>query len=1197
MENLPSFDEVEGEAVVIEDKLPSFDEVEGEATVIEEPTVAPQEQSTGSKVLEYMTVPEADKQPKSEAYKEGYEGYTKPELKPVPKVAPEMEQNTLTGWFTGRNYDVESINAFMDYNLANGMTKNEAIKELKSKGASALDLQTAIYAVTLKGEAKKGRDLSTEEAIQTHIIEPAARGYMRTRFATKGLANEINKKLGLDTTEDEAELDRAKGAYKASKENYSERMGMDSPLEYLPEIATFAISGGGALAVGGKEMLAEFVISKGDGFSNGQSLARAVTVGLIAGGATRLLDGPTTVAKGKLTSETENLLEFAGIKKGSDEYKDLANQALQVDPDDQARIVAEQLGADDLGFKTQALRGAEDEVRRDYAKVMAERTSEVSHAIGLDDFPAIKETTQAQYDTMREVAKNVSLGKYYNVNTIADKLKAGKNAFLNTPAEGRVDKLIAKIEDMPSMALDDVIDIRQAINYEYGKTTDKYAKRMLTELKADVDTFMKDAELPPSVFQMVEDSTKSYHRMKSQEEIMGYMEKAQVSLGKGSLYGEITITDWNKLNEILKKEGVSKIVQDEAELFGEMAKKYGGSEKELLQKSRPAGEAENIGAIIAESPEGFARTSLTQRAIETIQRWMPVGDKGKKLRIQKAIRDSMAKAKTYPEFAENLIKDKNVPMKIKAETQKYLDEFEDILGETGATTKAESQYIIKKAEKMKLRVDKAETSARKTKVGLDNAHTRTAQLERMIDEANEAGDDELVASLSDKLLKHKETTVKIAEQRYNTARRAHSMLKEDYDAFASKHSTAFENAPPFETALKGAERPPRTNAGKGDKPTPANEEPPTFVSAGLTRPPSKPYKATPKPRGKMKPKPYKETPIGEYEDTTALPAVAPMISGKAGNDTAFITRPFHSEYGGREQISSAIKSGKRETVGSWKEGSKDSRFTAEGEKPRLPTGYEELQGSEVAEALGFNNKNTEILSKHWDNMTAPQQKLVTAILKDNPDMAITEYGSEYATNLKGLERGYGGVGGVSRSSTGQVVLPKGSGGSKYGADTYLHEIVHQATVNRYMEDEIFRNDIDKLFKYAKAHTPTNPKGRDYWQTNSKEFLAEGFSNAKVAEDLAQIPAPQWLRDKYPSSGIKNLWDAFVKMVSNSFGRKEQDSVFDLMGDMLASNVGTAPKGFDEGTKFVKSSMDMQTPLDSATDQLNSFMSGGLGSPK
>ncbi len=1167
MENLPSFDDVSGE--VTEVALPSFDDVGGEVTEVADTTV--DKPSLGSQVADYMLVPESDSQPKSEAYQKGYDSYVKPELKVnrQPDVAPELDANTLTSWFSGRNFDVASVNSYMDYQQANGMTKNEALTALKEEGASPLDLQTAVYA-----DNAKRRDLNTEEAFQTHVVEPAGRGYMRGRFATMGLANDLNKALGIDTTEDEAKLEEAKGVFKASQDNFEDKYGITSPLEFTPEIATFAISGGGALIIGAKEMAAEFLISKGDGFSNGQSLARSFIVGSIAGGITRLVDGPTTsVNSSGLTDETENLLEFAGIKKGSDEYKDLSNQAKQVANDDQARIVAEQLGADDLGFKKNALKGADDQTRRAYSKVMAERTAEVAKATGLDDFPAIKVATQEQYDTMREVAKNVSLGKYYNVEGIASELEAGKNAFLNTPAEGRIDKLIAQIRDKPAMALDDVIDIRQAINYEYGRTTDKSAKAMLTKLKGDVDLFMKDAELPPSVFQMVEAATKSYHRMRSQEELLSYMADAQVSLFKGSKYGEVTVTDWTKLADTLKAEGAPAIIQDEAKLMGALSKKYSGSERDLLQATRPAGETENVGAIIAESPEGFARTSLTQRAIESLQKWMPVGDKGKKLRIQVSIRNSMAKAKTYPEFAENLIRDKNTPMKIRAEMQKYLDEHEDLLAITGPASKAESIALVRKTQKMKTVVDSADRIATKANVRKQQFEARGVQLDEALDAALQEGDDAAINAIQRRINNNK-IALDDATKKADISHRAYTLKKADYDDFTAKNSKWLKDSEKFGEGLKDADMPEVTF-----RPQKAEREFPS-ISGEIPRntPPHSPDKPV---------KPFGDTGEGsflgagikkadDFETTTSLPVAKPTVYVRE-DGSVNINRPYYDSGRGREldatsQIQNSEGAGRdRASVANFRSHEGDSRVESDSilgldaTKKAMDTDDSAIKALEV------------YLPDLENKFGKPFADLAKTIVKDNPQMAL------HIKNTRGrtVEPG---VGGSSDSPQGVVKLPKGAQGSGEGASTFLHEIVHQATVQRYNEDRVFRQAMDNLFAYAKKERGSGGYGKGknqnglYWEANTKEMMAEAFSNPEAQKELMAIPTPSWFREKYPklNDTVKNAWDAFVYLVTGNLGKSiPDDNMLTAMGDLLASNVNKAPTDTAQGaTDLIKSAMNV-----------------------
>ena len=1152
-----------------------FAEPAPEAVINEDPTV--EDRGLLTKTADYMLDP-LDK-PDSVAYDTGKESYkstaeVNKQANETATEAPEMEgRNAVYEAFSGQNFSVAQINSFMDYHLAQGKKKNEVLGMLKDIEATPRDIQIA------SASNRSSRELSSEEAIDTHIVEPLKRGAMRGRLATYDLATDLNAALGAPEEETIARRDKSdnmKGIMQGSRADLAKDTGFVSPLEMLPEVATLAISGGGAIAIGVKEATAEFLISKSDGFSNGQSLARALTLGMITGGATRMLEGPALSKRG-LTAETENLLEYADIKKGTDEYKDLTNQALQVDPNDQARIIAEQLGAKDLGFKSKALQGADDQTRHMYANTMADRTKEVAQATGLDDFPAIKEATQAQYDTMREVAKNVSTGDYYNVGDIATTLKVNKNAFINTPAEARIEKLVAKIEDMPSMALDDIIDIRQSVNYEIGRTTDKNAKYMLGQINKDLTQYLKHSELPPSVFEMVESSTKSYHRMKSQEELVGYMEKAQVTLNKNSKYGEITVTDWSKLEEIIKKDGLPKIMQDEVALMKQMSSKYSDTEVGLIKSTRPAGEAENVGAIIAESPEGFARTGLTQRAIEGINRWLNPMEKGKKIRIQNSIRNSMAKGKTYSEFAENMIKDKNTPLKIRQVLQTYIDDHDDLLAITGPASKAESKALHKKAQKMKVGVDGAENSAIAANTKYENVVAYGKRLDKALEQALEEGNDGAIASLQNAIAKN-ELAMEAALKKKDVAHRGYTIRRDDYEAFASKNKQWLKDSDDFGQGLKSADMPARSF-----KSVPANKEFPTLETEV---PRDTPVVA---PDAPVRPKGSTDTSgsftggginkADDFETTTAMPVKKPTVYTKE-DGSVNINRPYY-DYKTKTEMDATSQI--KDTQGRGRDTAEVVGFPTHGGDSRLAS--DTILDTEATKSAMYTDDSAmRVLGVHSDILEKqfgkPYVDLAKTIIKDNPEMAISvSKGNSIRTNT-GL------AGGVSDSPQGTVNLPRGAEGTAEGASTFLHEVVHQATVQRYNEDRVFREAMDNLFKYAKKESGSGGYGNGglYWEANPKEMMAEAFSNPKAQAELMAMPTPSWFRDKYPklTDTVKNAWDAFVFLVTGASTSKiPTDNVMTAMGDLLASQVNKAPSG-QGADDLIKSAMNVDP-----------FVSGGI----
>jgi len=642
--------------------------------------------------VDYLTKPKSEQ---TEAFKQGQESITK-------QVAPTEVPKLESQWFGAGEYTLDSINSFMGYHMSQGKTKQEALKELQKAGANGADLRNAVrYGTSTPAPSQFASDVGVKN------------GLARTGTIVAQASVDIASALGVDTTEKQKALDFARGEIQATANRVKEMTGINSPvvqtLKYAPEaLSMFAIPNvakladtgslinvaskgwiGKGVAIGATEGALEYTLSRGDGYSVGQSMTRGFIAGSLAGGLTRLVEGPTTyVGKDGLTDEARDLLRFAGVEKSSKEYIALANEARQVELDDQARILAERLG-DRTGSVTRALQEADDQTRMQYAKILANETKEVVEALGFDKIDDTVAAASKQYGAMKEVISKLAVKNSYNLEHLVPELSKLESLVDSTPAQDAVKRLAKRIQDNPVQNVSDLIDIKEAANRLYKKSSDTKAKMMLKTIKDDVDNALKK-ELggDSKQYKLINDTIETYHIAKSQKELADLFEKAKVIRNRGSEFGEIYTVDWGKLLQSVKDAGYPKVVEREVELMENIAKKYGSFQADAFKKTVASGVKESVvDNIIAQSVEGLARTTFTRRLVDTL--WANgFTDSAKAIRVQRAIRESMEKGKTYKEFAKNIVDNSDLPTKIRASTQNLMEEFSDLFDAEDLTPRA-----------------------------------------------------------------------------------------------------------------------------------------------------------------------------------------------------------------------------------------------------------------------------------------------------------------------------------------------------------------------------------------------------------------------------------------------------------------------------------------------------------------------------
>lgn len=142
--------------------------------------------------------------------------------------------------------------------------------------------------------------------------------------------------------------------------------------------------------------------------------------------------------------------------------------------------------------------------------------------------------------------------------------------------------------------------------------------------------------------------------------------------------------------------------------------------------------------------------------------------------------------------------------------------------------------------------------------------------------------------------------------------------------------------------------------------------------------------------------------------------------------------------------------------------------------------------------------------------------------------------------------------------------------------TLLHEFSHVGTVNAINFDmltDVEMQSLENLFKKAKRYalmqgrvkkTDTEIEYQDYGFTNTREFIAEAFSNAEFQKFLATVPSDNNLPSE---TGIfRSLFDDFISFVSTTLGLENIDNT--VLKDTIelsarAFNIGTVPTNLNK----------------------------------
>jgi hypothetical protein len=234
-------------------------------------------------------------------------------------------------------------------------------------------------------------------------------------------------------------------------------------------------------------------------------------------------------------------------------------------------------------------------------------------------------------------------------------------------------------------------------------------------------------------------------------------------------------------------------------------------------------------------------------------------------------------------------------------------------------------------------------------------------------------------------------------------------------------------------------------------------------------------------------------------------------------------------------------------------------------KGSFPPAVQQYLGDAVKYNKQIGVKETgELLRPH---MTQKQSVLLDVLLeRTSPDLRVSFLinldSAYYRSHIEGIPRGVY----LLKSNAIELYLDSLSlSPMKSLAQTYLHEMVHAATVASILRNSSYKAEIKDLMVYVKNSLPKKTKA--YGFTNELEFISEALSNSKFQTLLSSVPSRR--------EGSLTVLDELIDFVKRVLGIKNRGSALEdalelallTTGDIdsLRPLLPSEPSTFDEIT--------------------------------
>lgn len=341
--------------------------------------------------------------------------------------------------------------------------------------------------------------------------------------------------------------------------------------------------------------------------------------------------------------------------------EEIASVLKDVPKDQQALVLANRYGA-----LTQKM--TEDAIQYDkrLQKITIDqinaRTQDVKDTLGEADFTVVKDYTDDLFTKMRSMSSTV--GKEVDATDILGDLKALKfeTGILEEAMDRRIKNMIKQLKNKPNMTLDELLEFRQNINSNLGKTNLPYReKEQWRTLKGNIDNIISDSFPDQKTF--IDDAINQYKRTADHEELLDIINKNTTSVGRGE--GKYTAIDWDSAyKELVETQQNNPEMIRAMGIVSEYQKKF-GNDKSLLSKIDP------------DRPD-ITNVFIPARVIAWFAKSIPFTERRDNYLIEKGIRKAIKASKDRVDFARNIFKSDNTPDNVKALIARNLDNMDDL---------------------------------------------------------------------------------------------------------------------------------------------------------------------------------------------------------------------------------------------------------------------------------------------------------------------------------------------------------------------------------------------------------------------------------------------------------------------------------------------------------------------------------------
>lgn len=443
--------------------------------------------------------------------------------------------------------------------------------------------------------------------------------------------------------------------------------------------------------------------------------------------------GGNTIGTRGVTREASELIKrIVRDNPTTANANDLIKIAREVPAEHQARIISEQSGATGSGLYRQAATENDESVVAGF-NAINERSKALDKVSGTGDFKKIESSTKGEFNAIRDLVDKIDVPEGTVFNTSASKAKLEKlKGIADTDAGAkRIDSLLERMKN-DDISLDDMLDVRQRINYEMNKAKGSDTK-LWKSVKDDVDSFVGQ-HVSPEVEELLKVSNKSYSRMKDQEELISLIEKNKSGVSRGSKYEKQGV-NWNKLVADIDSAGInSPEVKPVVKLADDFKKKFGDADFKNIDGTTKGGSPET--ATLAGSVEGILTARLARGFLKKVTDLFSMDRK-----IVESINESLLKSSDPLDFYKKVAQSKNTPDRIRKE---FASLYKEAKAEVAKTPKRERVTGINKAveanlQKSQTSRNSADNTVTKVRVRVNAVEDRISDVDDRIADAIDKG--------------------------------------------------------------------------------------------------------------------------------------------------------------------------------------------------------------------------------------------------------------------------------------------------------------------------------------------------------------------------------------------------------------------------------------------------------------------------